>query len=529
MSDCLWTLHWLPQSFNSSYPDHLWQRITSKAMAVSDTVMSGSFERIIERVFQCFTSLSRFKAILQEEIESSSIRLWGALLHFGIVNILTLCSERFSIQHETDVPDFLFVLVNSRFTSLHLAMHYSHNNEIDSDLSRMYLDGAISDLVFAALHGFYSYLRAKEYRIMNLRDRQRNDIVAALLLRGSPAFQECTIRILTFNEWKKDILYMILSYQRVVSTFHVAIWVMIRGTECPEFLQKLLGTRSKFPTREVQVPRLLHQQGMCIGGNLLSIWACKTGVQEQSSMFDNRQCLKTILSVSSNIDDKVSNFGSIVHFLIEDHWFGHILNFADPDNDRMVPWCNEHIQLLYDRTSAIDSFEKLYLVEEAGADFNTVSGRLSALELFNRGRARFLSHLHDFARRRQFYNAGNSHFEHFPAALEEFDFMLRHKERKGHLPRPMVTPYDLVHYWCRPRKTCKICEGEEVDIEDIDYDSENSGDHECLLSQEHSIPDICTHDLKAIHVGSDEADNEDEVDGIRVSPDILEDVKGNML
>lgn len=117
----------------------------------------------------------------------------------------------------------------------------------------------------------------------------------------------------------------------------------------------------------------------------------------------------------------------------------------------------------------------------------------------------------------------------FMAGIDELEFMLRHKESKDHLPRPMISTFDLDHYWCRPRKACKICKGEEeVDIEEAEGYSGQVKRHNCLLDVNLFSLDS-TNDFSNADPEPDEADEEDEIDGIRVLPDIMNDSDNDKL
>ena len=133
---------------------------------------------------------------------------------------------------------------------------------------------------------------------------------------------------------------------------------------------------------------------------------------------------------------------------------------------------------------------------EYGAYFKTANLSRDLLQAFYRGRTYLLK---DLQSKLQALNQGYYTFSEHPRLLErtmitldEVEFILRHKATQRHLPQPMIHLQDLYHHYCKPRRSCLICENEGTGS-DVFEATESITCEECEREEADSDSEIDLH------------------------------------
>lgn len=512
-----WARERLPSSFTDSFPDHVLERLAAKALVVGDARAGNRLEEILAKLHGNFASLKSFQILIQEVTSDDVFAQWASLLHFSIVDIIPRCLLLLTSSANASIISFVEAMLRSRLSTLHFAMSWHHYRVRNRPLSK-YLGPDVGDFMVAAEHGLSKYLDVHEDRIRHLKDYERDAILVQLMSAVEVYRESCLdLRQDAADEpWAYNAIHstvdMVLSHQKNINSFHIALRLLLRHLVSSNSL--LMRKTVPFDTR-VRLPEWNQSlRNTLIGRDLLFIWACEYELcfardSEKGSDFGTD--LETLLSLGVNIN-KCNKAGmNVVHHLISTHLIGHFFRcwkegpserFSDKNGcfGSYDPWT-----VRPDYVAILNVFEKLYLVEEHGADFTGVGEHGSPLRVFARSRGRLLQAIQSktwYMMQQEDLSPQSKEIEMTMKTLDELSFMLAHKETYGHLPRPMVNEYDLQHYHCRPRKPCKVC----IDG-NADFIQENSpGDfesHECLEDDE------CFDESGWYDDGNAEIDNEE--------------------
>lgn len=479
MSRSAWVQKQLPLSFTNWFPDYICERLAAKALVAGDTRAGSHLEHILASMHGTFSSLKDFRLLIEQITGDDVLARWTPLIHFSIVYIFSRCLDVIFRGENTQLTNALEVMLRTRLATLHFAMSFVHYEDYIRP-SNKYLDPEVGDLMLAAAHCHYTYVTAHEDRIKSLQDYQQDGILVQLTsisdLYGGPClmglYHDKTKHITDVDV--RGIVKLVLSHQRVITSFHVALCLLMGTLETSFIADKLLLKSDEFARLTIWMPSWnAFLWDALKSRNLLFIWAYGATFSWAEDSHPEAQ-LHMLLSLGCNIDYQNKAGMNVVHYLVTTHLFGHVIGLDSPGIWFLdIPFWDRADE---DYSSVLHVVEKLYLVEEHGASFTTIGKYGTPLQAFTRSRGLLLQDLQGKLLRRR---TNNGYLAKVMIILDELGFLLKHKEAKGHLPRPMVQEYDLQHYRCWPRKWCNVCSGGSTVVYNEEH-LENPEDHECL-------------------------------------------------
>lgn len=476
MSDSAWCTQRLPSSFLDSFPDQLCTRLAAKALEAGDARLGCHLDSLLDKAGSRFVSLKTFQDIIREMTSDTVLERWSPLLHFSISCLLPLCSK--FVEEEGNHPDITKIAVDmlrARLATLHFAFSWHHcHSRVNLCPPIKCLGPDVADLMIAAGHGLLRYLRINSRRVATLSDIQRDWILiqgtygnGVVACEGYHAFS---------RDWEYELIKMVLPLQQKITSFHVALVVILRTGDIGE-LSDLV--RSRVPTSfdyNVRPPEWNWFLGKVMdSGHLLFVWACDhlVAYDDDGALSSYREVvleaqLDYLLSLGMDINEENQQGKTIVQHIIITHLFGHIFGGRTS--------CVSLVDELPSHYPISNLLKKIYLIEKKGAIFEVSSGCETIMSAFHHHRKRSLHRMLQIKNK----DLDTSLVRLWFTVMDELQFMLTHKQATGHLPRPMVSADDLWHYLCKPRKRCLVCAGEEPDIEDKDQNVQLYCNEDCL-------------------------------------------------
>ncbi|KAJ9664532.1 hypothetical protein H2198_000183 [Neophaeococcomyces mojaviensis] len=407
-----WPERNLPPGFRQVFPDSMWLRICSKALLTTDIYLASSIHNIVSTLAGIKIEYHEFVDLVTGNSANEGIAHWILLLHHSVTYIPLQAEEAASSSDE-----WLKASVEASMRSSIASIHYGlvgHHHIRGVQPKECSYNPEMNDLMLAASHEGYQYLRSHLKEIAALSDDERRELATMIMLISGKT-PVCPAACSGIEEDEpmiaKNIIDTILSFDERISTFHLGAYLRVGYADMPQFLHhKLIKAQQcqpippKIPTWVGISPLFAHEPA-------LFIWVCEyTG-----SGFDNFPVqLQTIASFGLDINSKCSTGHNVVHYIITKHIIGH--TFLEPRNDCDC-WPGDNIA---------ESIEKLYAVEKAGANFSDQFKHRTPLQAFRHG----LDLVH---------RAKKTNFDVLPEArFTQLEFMLEHKEATGHLPQPML-------------------------------------------------------------------------------------------
>lgn len=482
-----WTRRRLPVCLAEAISNHPCIRIAAQAVLLAELKLGDRVEDVLTKVGGEFCSVYNFKIILKEIKPEDSFQKWAALLHWSVLEIIPHGLLELENTEDDSLVSLVRDLLHSRLATLHSAFSYTHCEYGDTPPNKC-LDSDIGDFMIAAQHGLITYLEEYPDRLRALHDHQRDKIMISLFSAMDIDRADCKVGELPYEPdlWLHVIgsfILRLLSEQEIVTSFHVALYLHLEHLMDSSVTFEVTDPRKIQMIPQIEIPRWSSSlQGVLVGGNLFFVWACsQTRYTNLPDISSARDQLEFLLALDLPINYQNEDAMNVCHYLITSHLFSHVLLFNEALRCTQDCLGGEGLFLNRDLSLTMKVLVRLYLLEEYGADFDMLHHSNTLLQAFRRARARFMkgfqqqilkmvNMVHRFGR---FDNLNL--LKHTMITLDEVEFVLRHKNITGHLPGSMLSRQALLHYYCRPRKSCNICE---------DNDSEHPGDEDLETCEE---------------------------------------------
>jgi len=434
-----WSQGFAPERFGQLYPNHFWARISSKALLVGNIRSANTITSILSRVHGEHKTCEAFGQVVQHSSRDHSLLTLIPLLHHSI-RYLPKIYEVGQSQPEADqLRNELNGIMRCRLASMHFALVADHWAD-GVRLPGSSLEHEVSDLIIAAGHTLFGYLRENEHRIKHLQDRQRDDLVMAAVFSCRQWGSRCIGEDISNRQRPglHNLVDMILSYNQHYYTFHLAIFVILGFGPSTRYIHKLqeqLGPSPRRTWERAQVPEWNRENDigpLFPSEDPLCLWACEYDTYPQESS-DYSARLGVLESLGLDVNQTCPGGGNIINYLIGTHFCRH--------GSRIRGGAGCYLDLC-----GADIINKLAILERHGADFR-VKGPfgtpLQALEC----RLDERSHMGGESLKTLWHKLG--------VLLRD---MLKHKELKNHLPRPLPPkPLQYQRVNLDFERDCEVC------------------------------------------------------------------------
>lgn len=429
-----WSQRFTSERFGQLYPNNFWARISSKALLVGSIKLVETTTSILAHVHGGHKAYEEFGQVVQHYSEDHSLLTLIPLVHHSI-RYLPVIYEVGQNQPEADQLRIeLYGIMRCRLASMHFALvgdHFADGVRFPGSS----LEHEVSDLIIAAGHTLFGYLRENEHRIRHLQDRQRDDLVMAAIFSCRQWGSRCMGKDSSSEQRSglHDLVDMILSYNEHYCTFHLAIFIVLGLRPSTRYIRKLQNQLGPSPQRawgRAQVPRWNRENDigpLFPSEDPLCLWVCEYNTYPQQSD-DYTARLRVLESLGLDVNQTCPGGGNIINYLISTHVCGHMSRV------RGSAGC-------YPSFNTVDIINKLAILEQHGADLTVEGPSGTPLQTLEYGLV-------------ELNRASVSPIKPWYRAKLLVRDMLRHKELKHHLPRP--SPTELLHYPDFERD-CEVC------------------------------------------------------------------------
>ena len=434
-----WVARYLPTEFQYALPNYVWARLCFKFLLAVDArikeAKSGTFnlgregvdlpdnpdsfkqdEDVLTRQVEAGMSLvfeTPTETVLSSNIDQQcypyeTLQRWPWLLCHSIRQLY------YYVQSYGAVPDNhlrlqMQLALQSDLAPIHFRLVGKHSKDLV--LSKEPPAMQVRDLNLAASHSCLQYLETRIERLIKLSDKQRNELVVALVSAGIRQ----TCKYVQKGKWSelRSLVDVILVENRHIDSFHLRIYVRLGYKEMPQFLLKQLMKDTRRLWRMLYDPTRPQTQDR----PPLFVWACdyiETGESEGDGKPESQ--LQVLLVLGVDINGRDSDRYNIVHYLITKH----IINHTYLQEDNMLQ--------CYPDDDIVNALEKLYLVHRAGADFKIQIEHRTPLQALRYGLDRIREVPPDD---RNYEDIQEARFAHL-------EYVLEHEEQTGHLPTPLM-------------------------------------------------------------------------------------------
>lgn len=449
----------IPIEFSTEFPNYVWPRLASRVLVIADERSKGFLASLAREMRYVHIVYPYFVQLLSRYGQTREMLEWAPLLFHSIRFIIHYSDETADVGLE-NLESELEAAMRSRLASMHFSLGGPRHMLADfTHPSPEALNSENCDLVLAASHQGFRYLRKKKIRIQGLSDDQRNELVSLMLDRCFENRKTCEDLYngrYGSSEYVvlQELTDMILSFNQIISSSHLNIFVSLRYERMPRFIESQLFKGSDRFLEMIHTPSKLPRLPAKSDSRFyiwackpcptdlppLFVWACHRGGGDMFSTALESQ-LSVLLSLGIDINFRDSSGLNVVHYILSKHLIGHIyLESNELEN--------------YPNDNMVAGIERLYLVERARADFSYQFEHRTPLQAFRYGVDRV------YQTPIESLNLGDPprHNE-----LSELVRMLEHKEHTGHLPQPYLGRSEPREYF---EGHCDICNSDQNPIQE---------------------------------------------------------------